>query len=402
MKFLTTLDQEKIRAELRGKPKPEDVTYPPTAYSNQFQVISIDNLKIKLNPRLGNYKKEALKNLKPLSQIHRQYLTKMLELLIMRKNEYEISVNDSTNDFAYLSAGDESTILEPLFLNLREQCKEQLIRRSKYFKKMRVLSQVLDSQIFNRLLKYEDQQVEDFGGFGGIDDANGLDVNHAQQYVDVGKESEEKQLYKLTHKDDSKDKKKNDSVYKIRRWGALEKIYMNCRLGFSNWMEVDWFEKENKFVKKLRNSIFKNGVSRLVYQNLTKKEKTGVGAYFDLKGTGKEAIGGLIDVNRFTPAIKKEMFMNFTVGVEGQVILKLVHQTKGEFLSYFGSIFLFLEIEEANFGVECMRIMKTFEFTMEDVYQLRRMIHFDKKMKLKNKYKKEEEKYTFLQFLSIF
>jgi hypothetical protein len=73
-------------------------------------------------------------------------------------------------------------------------------------------------------------------------------------------------------------------LYKNRVWGILEKIYMNCRLGFSNWTDIDSFEKENKFVKKLRNSIFMGGVSRLIYQNLTKKEKTGVGAFFDLRG----------------------------------------------------------------------------------------------------------------------
>lgn len=53
----------------------------------------------------------------------------------------------------------------------------------------------------------------------------------------------------------------------------FESLLFNFKLGFANWAEVDAFEKENKFVKRLRQSIFKEGVSQLIFQDLTKNEK---------------------------------------------------------------------------------------------------------------------------------
>lgn len=54
----------------------------------------------------------------------------------------------------------------------------------------------------------------------------------------------------------------------------FENLLFNFKLGFSNWPEVDAFEKENKFVKRLRQAIYNEGVSQLIFQDLTKIEKT--------------------------------------------------------------------------------------------------------------------------------
>ena len=53
----------------------------------------------------------------------------------------------------------------------------------------------------------------------------------------------------------------------------FENLLFNFKLGFSNWPEVDAFEKENKFVKRLRQAIYNEGVSQLIFQDLTKNEK---------------------------------------------------------------------------------------------------------------------------------
>ena len=55
-------------------------------------------------------------------------------------------------------------------------------------------------------------------------------------------------------------------------WNTYESIVMNLQLGFSNWTDIDSFEKENKFVKKLRSMIYKESVSELIYRSLTKSE----------------------------------------------------------------------------------------------------------------------------------
>ena len=45
------------------------------------------------------------------------------------------------------------------------------------------------------------------------------------------------------------------------------------RLGFANWSQIENFEKENRFVKRLRQSYYRDNTSKLIYQNLTRKEK---------------------------------------------------------------------------------------------------------------------------------
>ena len=112
-------------------------------------------------------------------------------------------------------------------------------------------------------------------------------------------------------------------------WTILEKIFMNSSLGFSNWLEIDIFEKENRFVKKLRNSMYKNGISKLVYQSLTKKEKKNIGAYFSLKGNGHDGVGGLIDLSKFQSSARLDLSMDFSVDDSGVVVAKLVHKSSG-------------------------------------------------------------------------
>ena len=58
------------------------------------------------------------------------------------------------------------------------------------------------------------------------------------------------------------------------------------------------FEKENRFVKKLRNSVYKSGISKLVYQSLTKREKKNIGVYFSVRGNGQDGVGGLLDLSK--------------------------------------------------------------------------------------------------------
>lgn len=78
---------------------------------------------------------------------------------------------------------------------------------------------------------------------------------------------------------------------------AFECLSYNFRLGFANWPEAEDFEKENRFVKKLRQNIYKEGVSQLIFQDLTKNEKTYISTKIFLD---HKAISKLIDMRRFS------------------------------------------------------------------------------------------------------
>ena len=228
MKYLGTTDPETIRQELRGKAKPQDI-------------INQENLtKILMNQRSSKTQDEVIK------------IKKMLNLVKERKNEFEISVNE-LNDFAYQNTGDEGTILEPLFLTLREKTVEKLKQRHSYFNRLDTLNKKLNKDILRILDDYQEKVDRDLTYHGEV--KNGKKV-----------------------------------------WNVYRKVEMNLMLGFANWCQVDNFEKENKFVKKLRHSIYQQGVSRLLYQNLTKKEKSKISTSFDLD---KNEIKELINLKRF-------------------------------------------------------------------------------------------------------
>jgi hypothetical protein len=79
-----------------------------------------------------------------------------------------------------------------------------------------------------------------------------------------------------------------------------ERILYNCKLGFSNWKDVTLFDKENKFVKMLRQSIYGNGVSQLIFQDLTKNEKSFMSSKFLVVG---KPLQELLKVDRFQASV---------------------------------------------------------------------------------------------------
>lgn len=77
----------------------------------------------------------------------------------------------------------------------------------------------------------------------------------------------------------------------------MEKLQYNIKLGFSNWPEVNAFDKEGKFVKRLRQSIYKEGVSQLIFQDLTKNEKALISTKMFINNAETKK---LINIKRFT------------------------------------------------------------------------------------------------------
>ena len=91
---------------------------------------------------------------------------------------------------------------------------------------------------------------------------------------------------------------KHEKIDKVRKKrGMFECLVNNFKLGFSNWPEVESFEKENKFIKKLRQSIYKEGVSQLIFLDLTKNEKSNITTKMLLENS---EIGQLIDLKRLS------------------------------------------------------------------------------------------------------
>ena len=80
----------------------------------------------------------------------------------------------------------------------------------------------------------------------------------------------------------------------------MECLQFNIKLGFSNWIEIDTFEKENRLVKKLSQSIYKEGVSQLIFQDLTKNEKALISTKMFLDNS---EIKKLIDLERFNESM---------------------------------------------------------------------------------------------------
>jgi hypothetical protein len=115
------MDAEKIRAEIKGRAKPEDVRISEA----NIKVISIENLNAKLLEGISSL--NGLSSTRQIQikepqakEVNRPYIKKLLSLLETRKIEYEIKVDDTVDDFAYLNSKDESTILEPFFISLRD------------------------------------------------------------------------------------------------------------------------------------------------------------------------------------------------------------------------------------------------------------------------------------------
>lgn len=80
----------------------------------------------------------------------------------------------------------------------------------------------------------------------------------------------------------------------------FECLRYNIQLGFANWPEVEAFYKEGKFVKRLRQSIYDQGVSQLIFQDLTKNEKAMISTKMFIDNA---KVRKLIDVKRFNEAM---------------------------------------------------------------------------------------------------
>lgn len=261
-------------------------------------------------------------------------IQKMLRLIEERKNEYEINVNEE-DDFLCNNTG-ESTILEPMFLNLREKTIDQLRKRHQYFKKLTSLNKIMGDDVIERLRMYRSKAL--------------LEVSPCNQVI-AGK----------------------------KKWYLYERIYMNLRLGFANWKDINMFEKENKFVKLLRHSIFRQGVSRLIYQNLTKNEKTFITTNFDI--VEKNELKELLDLTRFKDSVLNQLMINITVNETEDIVMKLLYKKKSKALSSTFSP-----------SLDYFQVLEVFNFTVDDVYMLRRKVVKSKLQKGALKKLKKEEK----------
>lgn len=62
-----------------------------------------------------------------------------------------------------------------------------------------------------------------------------------------------------------------------------QEIQYNIKFGFASWDKVDDFDKINKFVKRLRQEIYKKPFTSIIYENLTCPEKDHLRTYMEFE-----------------------------------------------------------------------------------------------------------------------
>lgn len=149
---------------------------------------------------------------------------------LISNTRMEIKINVKNMD---VFGGDEDndSFLEKLHLNLKNQTREQITARIRYATQMKYMHDYIQYYL-NHHIKRCVREVHE--------------AMASSEKIEAGK----------------------------KRRSVFENLLFNFKLGFSNWPEVDAFEKENKFVKRLRQAIYNEGVSQLIFQDLTKIEKT--------------------------------------------------------------------------------------------------------------------------------
>lgn len=169
----------------------------------------------------------------------------MMKLLKKTKDEQEIKI-DQLQDIYYKNKDNEDAELEPLFLSLREQALDIISQRTVYNEQLTDITCEMErlSTEFREEVAYVEESM-------------------SKAYKFVGGK---------------------------KKWNEYESIEMNLALGFSNWSEIDSFEKENKFVKRLRGFIYQQNLSALVYRSLTKLEKSKISTHFDISSRDLKAL----------------------------------------------------------------------------------------------------------------
>lgn len=185
----------------------------------------------------------------------KQSLRAMQELIRKSRMEMKVDVDNFKNTLG--GGSDNESFLEKLHLTLKNQVRDQVVSRSSYATMMK--------HIYNYIHYY-------------------LMVQIKSSMDNISKSLE-------TSTEIAKGKKHHHD---------MECLLYNIKLGFSNWPEADAFDKEGKFVKRLRLSIYKQGVSQLIFQDLTKNEKALISTkmFIDNKETKK-----LVDVSRFNDLV---------------------------------------------------------------------------------------------------
>jgi len=199
----------------------------------------------------------------------------MKRLLERTRDEQEIKI-DHLDDLYYTNKED-SAELEPLFLSLREQAASMIAKRTIYNDRLTSVIQDITSIIEDiemRIIETKALMQKNYTLEGGR-----------------------------------------------KQWGTFESAYMNLQLGFANWTEIDNFEKENKFVRKLRIMIYREPVSQVVYRSLTKLEKSRIKTNFDIH---YPMIKNLIRLNKALESHKKKLLMNVGIDEEGGVEFRLI------------------------------------------------------------------------------
>jgi hypothetical protein len=155
-------------------------------------------------------------------------LREMQNLIASTRMEIKINVK---NMDVFGGDEDNDSFLEKLHLNLKNQTRDQITARIKYATQMKYMHDYIQFYL-NHHIKRVIKEVHE--------------SMQSSDKIEAGK----------------------------KRRSLFENLLFNFKLGFSNWPEVDAFEKENKFVKRLRQAIYNEGVSQLIFQDLTKNEKT--------------------------------------------------------------------------------------------------------------------------------
>lgn len=179
-------------------------------------------------------------------------LREMQDIVTREATEKKVNIEDFKK--ALGGGSDNNSFLEKFHIKLKNEVQYQVFERTRYAAMMIKLHYYIEHYVI-------------------------VEIRKAIQGIHKSMSSSEK----IVH-----GKKKRE---------AFECLTYNFRLGFSNWPESEAFEKENRFVKKLRQSIYKEGVSQLIFQDLTKNEK----AYISTKMfLDHKYIKDLIDMKRFS------------------------------------------------------------------------------------------------------
>lgn len=172
---------------------------------------------------------------------------------IVRRERMEKKVNIEDFEKALGGGSDNNTFLEKFHIKLKNEVQHQVFDRNRYACMMMKLHYYIDYHLIVKIRKA---------------------INSINRSMSTSEKIEQGR----------------------KKRGPFERLMYNFRLGFSNWHEAESFEKENRFVKKIRQNIYKEGVSQLIFQDLTKNEKTYISTklFVDQKEVAK-----LIDMKRF-------------------------------------------------------------------------------------------------------